>query len=325
MASLRDIGEFGLIAQLRTIATTGDGVVTGIGDDCAVLELGGGTILVSCDASVEEVHFSRTLATPEQIGWKCAASAISDIAAMGGRPRYLTVAIACPQDTKTEFLEKLFRGINDAATAASMHVVGGDTTCSPQGVMLDITVLGEPIDGRILLRSGARVGDLLCVTGTPGRSAAGLFALQAKIDAPELIEAHLHPEPRIAEGQWLAAREVVHAMADVSDGLVQDAGHLATASGIGLDFQPEKLTVPPALQNFEPTQGIEAIDLVMTGGEDYELIVAVDPAAQAELSREFEAAFGMPLSPIGIFTDKWNGVQIEGQDASEIGFDHFRD
>lgn len=325
MSTLREIGEFGFIESIRKTVPQGAGVIQGIGDDCAVLALGGGTLLVSCDACIEDIHFSRDLATPEQIGWKCAAAAISDIAAMGGRPRYLVVALACPQDTRTEFLDGLFAGIQAAASHCGVSLVGGDTTRSPQALMLDFTVMGEPAGARWLGRSGAQPGDLLCVSGAPGCSAAGLFALQAKIDAPLLADAHLRPQPRIAEGQWLAAQDSVHAMIDLSDGLVQDAGRLADASGIGLDFLPEQLVVSPALESFRQVQGIELVDLMMTGGEDYELIVAVASEAQVALSRAFEERFQLPLAPVGRFCDSWQGVRIEGEDASRLGYDHFRD
>lgn len=322
--TLRDIGEFGLIERVTRALPRVDAVVVGVGDDCAVLRSGGQLLLVSCDASVEGIHFRRETTPPEAIGFKAAAAAFSDIAAMGGRPRFALVALACPADTPLDFLDALFRGITEAASEAGAVVVGGDTTGSPHGIFLDVTVIGEPDGDRYLCRTGAMPGDVLAVTGTLGRSRGGLLALELGFDAPPLVRAHQHPEPRYAEGQWLAAQPAAHAMIDLSDGLLQDAGHLAEAAGLGIDINPNAVPVAPELLPYQLQLPHAPRNLAMTSGEEYQLIVALDASASPELCTAFAARFGGSLTPIGSFTTEWPGVRVSGQPPESMGFDHFR-
>jgi thiamine-monophosphate kinase len=325
MTTLRDLGENGLIQRFRALLPDDApaDLLTGIGDDCAVLRLGGEVLLVSCDASLENIHFQRRCMPGEGIGWKAAASAISDIAAMGGEARFLLVTIAAPSDTETAFLDDLFRGISGAAAHCGAVIAGGDTTRSPEGVVIDIMALGVAPGGRYMLRGGARPGDVLAVTGWPGLSAAGLLALQAGVEAPPLTEKHLHPLPRLAEGQWLARRESVHAMIDLSDGLLRDAGHIAEAAGIGADIDPDALPVSPAFREYGRLIGVDPRALVLSGGEEYELIIAVDGAAWAGLKKDFGAEFELELTAAGRFTEL-RGIRVAGEIPDETGFDHFR-
>ncbi len=184
MSGLGDIGEFGLIARLTRGLPVSGAVVEGIGDDCAVLRCGDRLLLATCDASLEGIHFSRRHATPKDIGWRAAASALSDIAAMGGKPTFVLVTLACPADISPDFIEDVYRGLSEAVHATGAVIVGGDTTGTKTGLALDVTVLGEATGGRPLLRRGARPGDIVVVTGYPGASAGGLAALQCGVDAP---------------------------------------------------------------------------------------------------------------------------------------------
>lgn len=324
MTTLRDIGEFGLIARLTRDMKKSDAVLEGVGDDCAVVRFGDRIMLVSSDASVEEVHFSRRTAAPKDIGWKAAAAAISDIAAMGGEARFLLVSFACPVETKVEFLDELYSGIRDVATETGVCIIGGDTTQSLARIGFDMMVIGEAVDGRYRLRRGARPGDVLAVTGYPGRSSAGLIALETEVLAPPLVNAHLHPIPRLKQGRWLAAREEVHAMIDISDGVVQDAGHIAEASGVGVDIDPEILPISPDLERYRRDLGIAPRDLVLAGGEDYELAVAIDGARCSEILEDFRRAFDLPLTVIGRFVDQPKGTRVAGVTPVQLGYDHFR-
>ncbi len=324
MRVLGDIGEFGLIDRIaRILPVAPDAVLQGIGDDCAVLRMGGQTLLVSCDTAVGEVHFSEAFAPPEDIGWKAAAAALSDIAAMGGRARFVLVALACPKDTRVDFVEAIYRGLARAVEQSGAAVVGGDTTQCPSGVMLGLTVIGEPVGGRVLLRSGARCGDALAVTGAPGRSAGGLAALKNDVALPGLIQAHLRPTPRLAEGQWLAERAAVHAMIDLSDGLLQDAAHVAAASGLGVDVDPARAPVPGDLVQSRRILGVDPLELALAGGEDYELIVAIEAASAADLCEEFARRFDLPLTVAGEFTDAFEGVRVGGERPNATGYAHF--
>ncbi len=324
MSTLSSLGEFGLIRRLTQNVHPGEGVLTGIGDDCAVLRLGDRQLLVTCDASIEDVHFRRALAAPEAIGWKSAASALSDIAAMGGQPRFVLITLACPAETDLGFLEGVYRGMADAVAHCGAVIVGGDTTQSPSGLVIDVTVIGEPTGSRHLLRCGACEGDYLAVTGHPGCSAAGLLALERHIDAPSLVPAHLHPIPRIAEGQWLAEQHPVHAAIDLSDGLLQDAGHLADASGLGLDLDSRMLPLDPALTAFCAAQNVNALDLALNGGEEYELILALRPDEAAAIATAFTHRFQVPLALIGRFTSHGSGLRMDGAPIQPLGFNHFR-
>lgn len=325
MKRLRDLGEFGFIDQVAAKLGAGDGVITGVGDDCAVLRSGSETLLVTCDASVEDVHFRRESSSAADIGWKVATSAISDIAAMGGCPRFLLVTLAAPGETEVALLEGMYEGISAAASKHGASVVGGDTTRSLQRLVIDVMVIGVPGNGAPRLRSGATTGDVFAVTGHPGCSAGGLMALQMNLDLPDLLRAHRHPEARVSEGLWLAERQCVHAMIDVSDGLLQDAGHLARASHVGIDFDLDLVPVSPFLKQHEKALGLDPRDLVLTGGEDYELLVACEAAHFDDLRDAFEHRFGLPFSPLGRATDAWEGVRIGGEEAPrDMGYDHFR-
>ena len=324
MATLNDIGEFGWIKRMARLVPGAPSVIAGIGDDCAVLRVGDRLLLMSCDLAVEGVHFRRNL-SPEDIGWKAAASALSDIAAMGGLPLFALVSLGCPGATETSFLEGLYSGLVDACSQAGATIVGGDTTESPDGVVIDVTVLGEAIGGRYLLRKGAQPGDVLAVTGLLGLSAAGRHALEHGHDAPALVRAHAHPAPRVTEGQWLSACPEVHALIDISDGLVQDAGHLAEASMLGLDVHPALLPIAPSLTEYCEAHGLDPYAFALAGGEDYELAFAIDGAKSAEtvaaLRREFPHT---EITIAGTFTDAWAGTRVAGRAPAQTGFDHFK-
>jgi len=324
MTSLRDLWEFGLIRRLTCGLPESGAVVQCVGDDCAVVRVGERLLLVSTDACVEDVHFSRRTASPADIGWKAAAAAVSDIAAMGGEARYVLVSLACPVDIPAEVLDGLYGGIREAVDACGAVIIGGDTTESLARMVLDVVVIGETAEGRYRLRRGARPGDVLAVTGYPGRSAAGLLALELGVRAPALTEAHLRPRPRLAEGRWLALREEVHALIDVSDGLAQDAAHIAEASDAGADIDPETLPVAPVLEEYRGVLGIAPRDLILAGGEDYELAMAIDGDACEDLLRDFRAAFATPITAVGRFTAAPKGIRIAGAVPEMSGFDHFR-
>ena len=316
--ALRDIGEFGLIARLTHALPHDDAVVVGVGDDCAVLRAGNATWLVSCDLSLEDVHFRRSTASPEDIGWKAAAAALSDIAAMGGVPRFVLVGLACPRDTELPFVERIYTGLRAAVAQSGAFVVGGDTTASRSGIVLDVTVIGEAKDGRYLLRRGACPGDAVLVTGRLGASAAGFQALESGVDCPELAQAHLHPQPRYAEGQWLAAHPDAHAMIDLSDGLMQDALHIAKASGLCIDLEANAVPIATALEANDIARA-----MALTGGEDYELLVVVAPEAADEICAAFSDQFATPLTRVGLCHAGHPAVTLDGGVISQAGYAHF--
>lgn len=322
MTTVGSTGEFGLIARIARLVPSAPSVIEGIGDDCAILRAGERILLVTCDLSIENVHWRRADVSPESIGYKAAASALSDIAAMGGSPLFCLVSLACPGDTEVSFVEKLYDGILDAAAQCGAAIVGGDTTRSTEGIVLDIIAIGEPVE-RYLTRKGAAPGDALAVTGRLGLAAAGLHALENRAAAPGLVHAHYHPVPRFFEGQWLSACPDVHAMLDISDGLLQDAGHLAQAAGLGINIDPARLPVDAELAAYCAAQGVDPLDFILSGGEDYELAFAVAPERLDEVLAAFRRQFHTEIAVIGSFTEHSREVTVLGATPRAGGFDHF--
>ncbi len=323
MKRIEDIGEFKLIERLARFLPSTPTVVEGIGDDCAVVRLFGHQLMVTSDLSVENTHFRRDYAHPEEIGWKVAASSLSDIAAMGGTPLFALTSLSCPSDTPIIFLEQMYQGISNLLSRYGVVVIGGDTTRSPELISIDVTVFGEVSGNRFLRRRGAQIGDLLTVTGFLGESAAGLDALRHGRDAHQLKEEHLRPKPRILEGLWLSGRPQVHAMLDISDGLYQDAGHLAKPGRLGINVDPSRLPLSDAFKDYCERWDLDPIDTALSGGEDYELLFATDSGECTQIMHAFRQEFRTPITVIGEFTDAWTGVRIQGQKREGGGYNHF--
>ncbi len=329
--NLEDLGERALIERIRRqIGEHGEGVVIGIGDDAAALSPSPGRLLLATtDMLVEGVDFKRSYASPRQIGWKALAVNLSDIAAMGGLPRYALVSLGLPETTPVEEVDELYEGLTAIAKAHRVHIVGGDTGVAPV-LTLSITLIGEVEPGRLVRRSGARVGDVLAVTGSLGASAAGLAILnRGKGDFDEwkeLIHAHLRPSPRVIEGAILA-RLGVHAMIDLSDGLATDLDHLCRASGVGGRVCLSQLPIPEGVARAAAALGAEPWRLAVSGGEDFELLFALPshhvPGWLVELERET----GTKATAIGEVVDAGMRVQfVNAQGESVVfgrGFEHF--
>ena len=323
MKKVQDIGEFRLIERIRRFLPSTPTVVEGVGDDCAVIRVYDHLMLVSCDLSIEGVHFRRDLAKPEDIGWKVAAASLSDVAAMGGTPLFCLTSLSVPGDTPVLFVERLYQGITNLLSRFGAVVIGGDTTRTNGAISLDITVIGEVTGHRFLRRRGAQIGDKLTATGRLGRSRCGLHALLNGHSAPALTESHMRPKPRVLEGLWLSTRPGIHAMLDVSDGLVQDAGHLARASGLGIDIDPDKLPLAPEHEEYCAAHGLDSVTMALQGGEDYELLFAMDSEKCEETLAAFHQEFRTPITMIGEFTDAWSDVRIRGEKPAIEGYDHF--
>jgi len=325
--------EDALVRRIRELAarTTGAGVRVGIGDDCAVLETHPGTrLLATTDLLIEDVHFRRRWAEPADLGWKALAVNLSDIAAMGGRPRWALVALAGADGTTAEEIDAFYAGALELASAHDTVIVGGDTSSSPYGWMINVTLLGEATAP--LLRSTARPGDTLAVTGTLGRSAAGLAVLER--ETPSGVEpaalaavtaAHLRPYPRVREGMWLAAAGGVTAMMDLSDGVGIDLPRLADESHAGALIDVERLPLDDATRAVAAALGADPLAWATGGGEDYELLLACEPTALARLQRGLAEAYRIHLTPIGEVTAS-GGVhwRSQGREVTVArGFEHF--
>jgi thiamine-monophosphate kinase len=320
--------ERALLERLGARAARRPGVAVGIGDDAAVLE-GEPAEVVTQDLLVEGVHFRRPATSPADLGHKALAVSLSDVAAMGAEPVAAVVGLGLPADggPSLEDIEALYGAMEALAARSGCTVAGGDTTEAPV-LLLAVTVVGRvPAGGRVALRSGARPGDILCVTGALGASAAGLMlledpALAARVpEAEDLRRAHLRPEPRLAAGRALAAGGAT-ALIDVSDGLALDALRLATASGGAAALDLERVPLAPGVAAVAVAAGREPDVLAATGGEDYELLAAVPEAALAAL----RAALDVPLSPVGRVIAGLAGVRLlrDGQEIrpARLGWEH---
>lgn len=338
MLKVSDVGEFGLIRRIAaSLPLPPTDVLVGIGDDVAVLQTSGEEVLLAtCDAQVENVHFIRDRITPYQLGRKTIAINVSDIAAMGGKPAWALVSLALPPDLDVSFVDGLYAGMRDQIGLAGGAVVGGNLSRTRSELVIDLCLLGRADPSRILLRNGARDGDLILVTGTMGDSRAGLeillrpeLAVAAEV-RQDLSERHLTPQPRLAEGQTLARSGMVHAMVDVSDGLAADIGHICTASGVGAEIHETELPISAACREAALAAGKSATDWALHGGEDYELLFTAASENAAEIRRVLKEKTGTCCRVIGEIIGGAAGVQILGSDGKRTtagsgsgGWDHF--
>ncbi|CAN5165525.1 hypothetical protein BH24ACT16_BH24ACT16_05320 [soil metagenome] len=289
-----------------------------VGDDCAVVRLGDTEWALAADMLVYGHHF-LDWATPEEVGYKAVAVNVSDVAAMGGKPRFILCSggAADPETTL-----RCMEGVIEAAEEFGVYPLGGDTTGAVV-LTVDVTVIGAFSGGTApVLRSGARPGDLLAVTGELGASGAGFLALEARRrgEAERLVRRHLRPEPRVEAGR-AAAMAGVRAMIDLSDGLASDVRHICEASGVGCSVDLERLPVADDTRVFAESEGRDPGVLAATGGEDYELLVA----ASEETLREMAETCEVPVSVVGEVTAR---EQIEflrngAVQGSLSGWDHF--
>lgn len=316
---LESLGEFGLIQTIRAASSVPDGVL-GIGDDCAVIpQTSGMDSLVSTDMLVEGTHFLTDSISAYQLGWKSAAVNISDIAAMGGKPVATFLSFALRKNLPDGWIEDFMRGYADISAQFGVALLGGDTTSSPDRLCINVTVLGSCQSGKALKRSGARIGDLVCVTGNLGDSAAGLRIVLDGLEhdsagSQYLLARHLMPTPRVSEGLSLASCPGVHAMMDISDGIASDLRHIMEESGVGAEVDMNSLPLSAELMAFCNQYGLNYQELAVSGGEDYELLFTMDPATRTDV----------PHTVIGRIVPGEGLVWIGANPASEYtGFRHF--
>jgi thiamine-monophosphate kinase len=331
---LSEIGEFGFINRIAAMgAAPRPSVIKGIGDDCAVIDVGGPDyLLVTTDLLVEKVHFLMDRGGPQELGAKAIAVNVSDIAACGGTPQAAFVSVAIPENTAVECLEAFYSGMNAAAALYEMDILGGDTTRSMTDLVVNVAVTGLVPKRGALYRKGAQPGDFIALTGPVGESAAGLAVLLSRdYESDErfkpLVHAHLRPRAHVKEGSILSESGVCHAAIDVSDGLSSDLGHICEESGVGAIVWEKDLHKSKALMDAGNLMGRDPIEWVLHGGEDYVLLAAVQPEGLADLDARFRSE-GMDLVVIGRFIEG-SETLIEGCDGSLRplsvgGWDHFR-
>ncbi|MDP9339081.1 MAG: thiamine-phosphate kinase [Acidobacteriota bacterium] len=296
-------------------------VSLGMGDDAALVKAGRGReIVLTCDWFLEETHFLRDKHPADSVGWKCLARAVSDVAAMGGVPRCFLLSLALPEELAGPWLDGFLGGLKRAAGRFGCVLAGGDST-ERRDVLINVTVVGEVASGRALLRSGARAGDIIFVSGQLGEAESGLRLLRgAKLVSlrDKRLRKHLYPEPRLALGRWLSEERVASAAIDLSDGLSSDLRRLCMASGVGVVVDVGKL---PAVRADEA----DGVELALHGGDDYELLFTV---AKKNARRVPRSIGGTTLTAIGEMT-RGREVMVVDEDGKKkilkaSGWDPFR-
>ncbi len=325
-------GEAAVLSRIERVAAhtgiRGPGVRLGIGDDAALFKgTPGFEQILTCDWFLEGTHFLRDKHPADSVGWKCLARAVSDIAAMGGIPRCFLLSLALPASHTGLWLDEFLGGLRRAAKRFGCILAGGDTT-RRKDILINVTVVGETRTGKAVLRSGARPGDILFVSGRLGEAELGLRQIRRSSGRASvrdsLLRKHLYPEPRLALGRWLAERGLASAMMDLSDGLSTDLPRLCAASGVGAKIETVKL---PAVR--VPAAGRirsgDALELALHGGDDYELLFTVSCRRQNLIPGSWR---GIPITAIGKITEKRNLLLLgkTGQAASlpNLGWDPFR-
>jgi thiamine-monophosphate kinase len=325
-----ELGEFGLIDLLAKMVheqmAPSQQLIIGIGDDAAAWHGNALTQLATVDSFIQDIHFSLAITPWKELGWKALAINLSDIAAMGGVPGYALISLALPDHTEVDDVTALYQGMIELAQQFGVAIVGGDTSSAPL-VAINITILGSArSESNILTRSAARAGDRVAVTGYLGAAAAGWEMLTQELQFdPEatagLKRACLHPYPRIAEGQLLVDQGVKTAI-DISDGLISDLGHICKASQVGARIEVERVPIEPAVKaNF----GDRALELALSGGEDYELLFT----ASTKVIDKVRATASCPITVIGeILADKTGRITLVDRQGNPFrldkkGWEHF--
>ncbi len=336
---LSALGEFGLIREIQKQSSrTLPSVQLGIGDDAAALTVSSNALLLATtDMLIERVHFDLSCTDFYSLGWKSAAVNVSDIAAMGGIPRFCLTSLGITSDTSVEHISEFYRGVNAILAGHKTVLVGGDTCSSLDDLIISVTLLGEVEKKQALTRAGAKAGDRIFVTGTLGDSSAGLELLLGSksrirkekcrmlVPGParaRMIERHLRPIPRAAWGRKIARAGCASAMIDVSDGISSDLGHICEQSRVGAVIYSGKIPLSDELRSAEAALSKPLLHYALSGGEDYELLFTIPPARMPKLR-----ALRIPAIEIGEITRR-KGISLvdttgRKKQLRPTGYNHF--
>ncbi|HJT25202.1 MAG TPA: thiamine-phosphate kinase, partial [bacterium] len=335
--TLGKVGEFGFIEKIRSaMKDKNPNVVLGIGDDAAIFKpTKGHEMVFTTDMLVEGRHFDFKWISPWQLGAKTMAVNVSDCAAMGAKPTAAVVSLGVPANFPLKDLEAFYDGLKGWGEQFGAQVVGGDTVGSDKFVV-NVALVGEVETGKALRRSGAKVGDALFVTGTLGDSAAGLHSLQhpsnkkdgEKHSEAHLIKRHLTPVPRFTVGRVLSSKKLASSAIDISDGLSSEVHHLCEESGVGAEIHEEALPISPFLTHYCGENGLNPLEFVLNGGEDYELLFTVPLTRISEAVQKLPAETGTAVKSIGRMVPKSKGITLITKKGGRMplvakGFDHF--
>lgn len=329
-----EIGEFGFIKSFahkyNHLIEEGN---KGIGDDCAILKLNElESYVVTTDLLVEEIHFLKNKISASQLGIKSLAVSLSDVAAMGATPKFSFLSISIPKDTDTEYLDQFMQAYLALSEDLNCPLMGGDTTKSPDKLMINVVVIGQAKKENIKTRASAQSGDLICCTGTLGDSAAGLNLIlenrEITVYSNYLLNKHLQPKARTQEGIWLGEKSCVHALMDISDGISSDLKHILEQSKksaiIDIKSIPKSKELIETCNHFQWSSD----DLAISGGEDYELLFTVKKSEITLLQKQYKEEFGEDISVIGEITEGEQSIKWlkKGEEVNleKIGFNHFQ-
>lgn len=333
--SLNDIGEFGLIKKLSEGCLIRESeVLKGIGDDAGIfLHPAGEAVVVTTDMMVERIHFLRNATSGFNLGYKCLAVNLSDIAAMGASAREAFISIAIPEDCSIEFIEDIYNGMKHLAASFQVNLLGGDTTGSRKDLVINVVVVGSAPKEELLYRCGAKTGDIIFSTGYLGDSRAGCYLIINEITTESeafrmLKKVHLLPRPCIPEGRFLARCKGVHAAIDVSDGLCSDLGHILEQSNVGAKIYSEKIPISENLEAFCQHFQFDPVQYAITGGEDYTLLFTASRGQADNIINSYQENFNRPIYEIGEINDS-NQLELEFPDGNKeqvhiVGWDHFK-
>jgi len=329
-----ELTEDQLVAAIaRVVSGDAPGVLVGIGDDAAVLEPGRGSLVVTTDMLVEGPHFERASIAPADLGAKSIVVNVSDVAAMGGSPRYAVVSLGLPGAVEAAWVVELVGGMRAACDEYALSLVGGDTN-QTDATTIAVTVIGEVPRGGGVRRDGARPGDVIGVTGTLGDAAAGLAVSRLGRSrlanalgepwGPRLLHALHRPVARVGEGQTLAQVGAT-AMIDVSDGLAKDLSRLCAASGCGARIRLDAVPISDDVVAAADALRLDPLELALGGGEDYELLAALDATVFDRAREELDERFGVTFTELGVMIDEGLvAVTADGERPLEPkGWDHF--
>lgn len=321
--------EFQLIQKIqKLIQQQSDEVVCGIGDDAAVVKGREGYYsLYSVDAFVDQVHFDLHYFSLEEVGAKAMAASLSDIAAMGGRGLFVLVSLGLPVGFSEEEIGRLYQGFESITQPHQISIIGGNITKNPEGLFIDIVSIGEVEQAHLKTRQSASPGDLICVSGPLGSAALGLAELEKDPGIMSYFtQKQKLPWAQLELGEWLSAQSEVTSLMDISDGLVGDLGHLLEQSQVGARIQTEQVPLEEGLMEASMDLGLNPLDLILSGGEDYQLLFTVR-ALEFEAFEKKADKEDWPIYPIGIIEEYSRGLQIFVEDQKidyrKTGHDHF--
>lgn len=327
--------ESEIISRLRRVAGVGKGVLVGIGDDAAVIKgKGAKDSIFCCDLLIEGVHFRREWIAPGLLGQKALAVSLSDIAAMGGVPKYAMISIAIPGSCSTQFIDELFDGLFELAGASGVSIIGGDTSSSRDSLFIDVSVVGECESGAAVTRGGAKIGDTVYVSGSLGASTVGLSLLENgfRLDASQSSDArsaavlkHLSPKPQLKLGGALGERRLASAMIDISDGLSTDLWHILDESDCGAVINADAIPIAECVRSIASSSpAIDPLRLAVDGGEEYELLFTSATENHQQVLA-LSDSLGVAITAIGnIVSDKRLQLKLQGvlEALKPLGYQH---